>query len=81
MSDCILKVERLENGFEVEVYDDDTAEKNRKSSGIYTDPYKSYAFNNMEDAVEFIGKTLKMKKSKGSDDEYSESFAKAVKGD
>ena len=81
MSDCILKVEKLENGFEIEVYDHEIAEKNRKSNGIYKDPYRSYAFNSTEDVMKFVEKTLKSAKMGSSKDEYSDSFAKAVSED
>lgn len=54
MGDCCLKVEKLENGFEVEVRDPKIDEENAKPKSMWKDPWKSYAFTTAAEASAFI---------------------------
>jgi len=83
MGDCILRIEKLENGYEVEVYDEAIAEQNRKpKNSSYTDPWKAYAFENAEGVVKFIGLHLdKLKPPPGADAEYADAFNQAANSD
>jgi hypothetical protein len=54
----VLRVEKLENGYEVEVCDPDLVKANSKPKAVYTDPWKSYAFNTSDEVVVFVTKVL-----------------------
>lgn len=65
MSDCVLRVDKLANGYTVEVLDPEISAANSKrdnsSKGTYTpykDPWKEYAFKTVEETNAFIGKVL-----------------------
>lgn len=74
MGDYICRIERLENGYEVELFDLETEKENSKSK-TYRNPYKSYAFESTEAVLEFLKENLE--KSKKSDD-YGDAFKKAA---
>jgi hypothetical protein len=81
---CIVRIEKLTNGYEVEIRDQKEAEKNRKSNSDpkapyrYVDPWKSFAFKTEAEVVAFLGKNL----SKASpDNEFSHSFDVAAAED
>ena len=79
MSDCVLKLEKCINGFEVEVYDPDIAASNRKPGKIekpWKDPWKSYAFSTEAEVIAFITKALP--KLKGDSDEEESIFDQFV---
>lgn len=54
MGDCCVRVEKLENGFEVEVIDPKIAAENAKPKTDWQDPWKSYAFTTAEGAAAFV---------------------------
>jgi hypothetical protein len=82
MSDYVCKIERLENGFEVEIRDPKIAEQNMKSSkngpSVWKDPNVSYAFKNVKEVLDFLGKNLEKALPM---DEYESSFKEASKED
>jgi len=77
MSD-ICKIERLANGYEVEVTDPKIAEANRKSKmgGGWKDPKVSYAFKTIKEVLAFLEKNLDKALPL---DEYESSFKVAAK--
>lgn len=76
MSD-ICKIERLANGYEVEVTDPKIAEANKKSKmGGWKDPKVSYAFKTTKEVLTFLEKNLDKALPL---DEYESSFDVAAK--
>lgn len=76
MSDCIVKIERLANGYEVEMRDPAIVKKNSNmKSGGYKDPHVSYAFKTVDEVMAFLKKNLDKAMPM---DEYESSFAEAV---
>lgn len=75
--DDFIRIECLENGYEVECLDPKIAEQNAKGKGIYEDPYKAYAFSTAEEVVKFVQEKLKTMKPSGND-EYSKAFKEAA---
>ena len=79
MSDAVLRIEKMENGYEVEICDPKIMEANAKPKSAYADPWKSYAFTTAEEAVAFVGKHLDtLKPPPDADAEYSEAFDQAT---
>lgn len=77
----ILKVCRLENGLEVEVYDPTPAKPGKKDSTKdscctvpYDEPWKAYAFQTEEAALAFITAKLPGLRRKTPDEEMEEGF-------
>lgn len=58
MSDCVLKVEKLENGYEVEVCDPVISAANDNPKATWRDPWKGYAFKTEKEVVTFVSKIL-----------------------
>ena len=79
MGECVLRIEKLENGFEVEIADPESQASNKKSTGTYVDPWKAYAFATVEEVVKFINEKLGSLKAPETDEEYSGAFADAIK--
>lgn len=77
---CVLKVEALENGFEVEVMDKKTAEKNEKSNGVWQNPWKKYAFTTRSEVLKFITQRLESL-PKSADEEFTEAYREATMKD
>lgn len=88
----VLKVCRLENGFEVEVYEPSPPKKESKEEvkarmdgccghvpSPYEEPWKSYAFETVETTLAFISTKLPLARRKGADDEYQDTFKEATK--
>lgn len=78
MSDTIARIEKLENGFKVEVCDPKIAEKNRKPNSGYQDPYKAYSFQSKEDTCEFLLEVLDKLAPASEGTEYTSAFKKAT---
>lgn len=77
---AILKVEKAENGYEVEVCDSKIMESNEKPKSEYKDPYKSYVFKTAEEVKNFIGEHLdSLKPPPDADTEYASAFDEASK--
>lgn len=78
MSDTVLRVEKLENGFEVEIYDEKIAEKNNKPKSSYESPWKAYAFTTAAEVVKFVSKHLDGL-PKSPQDEFNDAASEAFK--
>lgn len=81
MSDTIARIEKMENGYEVEIQDPKIAEKNRTSKGGWTDPYKSYSFQTSEEACTFLKTVLDKLAPPTAADEFTSAFKAATKKD
>lgn len=81
MDDCILRIEKLDNGFEVEIRDQKAVKRNSASINKptpYVNPWRSYAFKNTKEVVAFIEKNLD---KAVPDDTFSSSFDEAAAED
>lgn len=78
MSDCILRVEKLENGYEVEIVDEKIVEQNAKPKTAWKDPWKGYAFKDADSAIAFISTQFKkLKPPPDAEAEYDMAFKAA----
>lgn len=77
MDDYIVRIEKLTNGFEVEIRDPKLAAKNDKP-GVYRDPWCSYAFKTTAEVCKFLDENLD--KAVPADD-FGSSFDAATAGD
>lgn len=81
MGDCVLRISKLENGYEVEFCDPDVRKENAKPKSDYTDPWKGYAFSTVEEVSAFIDKKLgDLEPPPDADEEFSSAFSAAAKG-
>lgn len=80
MSESICKIERLANGYEVELTDPQIAKDNMnmKSGKPWRDPKVCYAFKNVKQVIKFLSQHLETALPL---DEYSTSFDKAKEED
>ena len=77
MGECVLKVAKLENGYEVEVYDETIAKKNDSPKSKYQDPWKGYAFTTADAVKTFVGEHLdSLKPPPSADEEYDREWKK-----
>jgi len=74
MGDIVVRIEKLENGYEVEIREPKRAKT--KTPGDYVDPWCGYAFKTAAEVGEFIGKNLDKAQCEG--DEFGSSFDAAV---
>ena len=58
MSECVLRVEKLENGYTVEVCDPALVRSNKNSKVPYKSPWKEYAFKTVKEVSTFVTKVL-----------------------
>lgn len=75
MSEDIVRIEKLENGYEVEVCD--PSNKPAKA-GVYQDPWKAYAFATKEEVVKFLTKVLDKLAPEDESAEFDGAFNEAV---
>jgi len=75
MSETVMRVERLANGYTVEVLDPTVSAANKKSKGVYNDPWKEYAFSDTKTTLVFINKVLPTLKP--GDSEAADAFDEA----
>lgn len=54
----IVRVEKLANGYEVEVCDPDIVKANNKPKAAWNDPWKGYAFKTAKEVTEFLTKVM-----------------------
>lgn len=79
MSEDVLRVEKLENGYEVEIYDQKIADANNKpKNSKYESPWKAYAFSTSAEVVKFVSKHLDGLPKSGQD-EFNDAAAEAFK--
>lgn len=82
MGDTVLRIEKLTNGYEVEICDPKVMENNRKPKTSYEDPWKGYAFTTADEVKTFVGLHLdSLKPPPGPDEEYASAFKQATKTD
>jgi hypothetical protein len=82
MSDCIIRVEKLENGYEVEICDPKIMAENEKPKSSWQDPWKGYAFTTSQEAVAFISEHMdSLKSPPDADKEYGDAFKQAANED
>lgn len=74
--DCIAKIERLENGYEVTVCDPSITASNKNPKKPYQDPWKSYAFTTDTEVLDFLKKSLPTLQPE--DDDMETNFSRAV---
>jgi hypothetical protein len=79
MSDTILRIEKMVNGYEVEVRDPKIAAENAKPKSSWQDPMKGYAFNTAAEAGAFVTAVLDKLSPLSDDDEYAAAFKAATK--
>lgn len=82
-SDCSIRIERLQNGFNVRITDPDivkkNAERDKAKDGCcspWNDPQVTYAFSTKAEVVKFVTDNLDKALPV---DEYSSTFDKAAK--
>lgn len=76
MSEYVCRIERLANGFEVEMTDPKIVEQNQKGKGSWRDPNVGYAFKTVQEVLDFLGKNLEAALPM---DEYESAFDMASK--
>lgn len=73
MSDCRVVIERVANGYEVEV--SEPASSSKKANDLYVDRRKEYVFKTVEEVLGFLTKNLDKALPA---DEYDSAFDDAV---
>lgn len=77
--DSVLRIEKLENGYEVEICDPAIMAANDKPKTTWQDPWKGYAFTTAEEVKNFVGEHLdSLKPPPDADAQYGEAFSKAT---
>ncbi|MHB0965280.1 MAG: hypothetical protein ACYC36_02390 [Bellilinea sp.] len=77
MDGCILRVEKLANGYEVEILDPKIQEENKKPKSEWKSPWVGYAFTSAEEVKTFVGLHLdNLKPEPSDDDQYGMEFAR-----
>lgn len=82
MSEYVCRVERLANGYEVELTDPKIVEQNNSASKLgsgskpWRDPKVCYAFKTVKEVLDFLSKHLETALPMN---EYENSFAEAAK--
>ena len=83
MSEYCCRIEKMSNGYEVEIKDPEIVKKNAKrdtKTGYtpYKDPTKSFVFKTVKEVLDFLEKNLDKALP---DDEYETSFDLAMADD
>lgn len=84
MGEYVLKIEKLENGYEVEVKDSAQEKKNNtpsKKNGPaieWKDPWKAYAFSTDKEVIAFVKRHLSSL-PKSSQDDFNDAAEAAFK--
>ncbi len=80
--DTVLRIEKLENGYEVEICDPKIQAANDKPKSSWQDPWKGYAFTTAEEVKNFVGEHLdSLKPPPDADEEYGAAFKQATAED
>lgn len=78
--DTVLRIEKLENGYEVEICDPEIQAANQKPKTAWKDPWKGYACTDVAQVVALIEAHLdKLKPPPGASEEYAAAFNEANK--
>ena len=80
MDDIVCRIERLDNGWEVEICDPAGVDMNKASKGMYISPWKAYAFKTVKEVVDFLAKNLE-KAVPANHDDFESSFKEATSDD
>lgn len=80
MSECVVKIEKLANGYEVEMTDPEIVKANQSPSkkgeiGTWKDPKVAYAFKSVDEVINFLRANLDKAMPM---DEYETSFDEAA---
>lgn len=81
----VAKICRLQNGFEVEIYEPSQKKADPKKSdsccptGPYDDPWKAYAFTTLDEVMKFMKEKLPSLTRKKPGEEFDEAFDEAAK--
>lgn len=76
----IVRVEKLQNGYEVEVCDPDIVKANNKPKSAYMDPWKGYAFTTAKEVTDFLTKVMDTLEPDNGDD-MGTNFQRAIEDD
>lgn len=77
MSDTILRVEKMANGFAVEICDPAIMAENEKPKGNYKSPWVEYAFTTAPEVIEFVKLHLEsLKPEPDEKTQYGQEFAR-----
>ena len=79
MSEQVLRIEKLANGYTVEVIDAAVAKKNKNPKTPYESPWKEYAFSSSKEVKAFVAKVLD--KLEPVEDDMATNFDRAVAED
>jgi hypothetical protein len=75
MGETVLRIEKLQNGWEVEINDPKIIEENRKPKNSWTDPSKAYAFATAKEVADFITEHLdSLEPPPDADEEFGTEF-------
>lgn len=83
MGDDVVHIEKLENGWELEICDPDVQAKNRdpKYKGPWQDPWKGYAFSDIDAMLAFLKEKLPELHPEDEDETYAQAFTAASDSD
>ena len=79
MDNCVLRIEKCENGFEVEISDPAIVDANANPKSNYTDPWVGYVFATSAEVVKFIElhlDSLKPEPEEDDEEAYGAEFAR-----
>lgn len=81
MDECLIRVGKTRNGWEVECLDPAISADNQKPKISWRDPWVTYAFEKKEQLVEFLEEALDIVKPRRSQesDAFEAAFKEAVK--
>ena len=79
MGQEVASIEKLENGYEVEICDPEIMASNAKPKSTYKNPRKGYAFTTDKEVIAFLTEHLSsLKPPPDADMEYEQSFKAAT---
>jgi hypothetical protein len=76
MSDTVCRIEKLTNGYTVEIPDAERQKKNKNPKSPYVDPWKEYAFATAAEAAAFV--TTHLNSLSPVEDDMETNFNRAV---
>lgn len=79
MDESVARINKLSNGYTVEVCDPAQQEKNKSPKNSYASPWKTYAFSSPKEVLAFLTKVLA--NLKPADDDMSTSFQRAIESE
>ncbi len=80
--ECVARVDKLENGYTVEVYDEKIRASNKKPKTEWQDPWKTYAFSTAAEVMAYLTAHLdSLKPPPDADEEFGDAFKQATAED